>query len=912
MGEMRTPQLFTKVLIALLVLFALAGGAMSIYTSWILERNMTEEFENKGRTIAQSIANSSVDIILYRDASTIQNTIDQYLQTQGVGYIYLTNEEGDVLAHTFVPEVPEQMRQLAAQLRKNAKGGATPKEINLVSNPEMGEFIDVSSPILAGELGRVHVGMDRGVIQKAIRSVIIQQLMLIGLVFVVSSVAAFLFMRRIARPLQQLTDCSQELASRDPSKTNYSEPVTTLGPITNRKDEVGHLAKAFRHMVMEVSARQQSLKQAEEALRASEEHFRSLIENVTDIITKLDEDGKLLYVSSSIVRVLGLQPETCVGRRLWDFVAADDQPKMSQAFHEARSQEGSIFMVECGLVHQDGTKRTVEAMINSLCGNPTVKGVVVTLRDITERKQSEMYRTEKEAAEAANRAKSSFLANMSHELRTPLNAIIGYSEMLQEEAEDLGQESFVPDLKKIHASGKHLLELINSVLDLSKIEAGKMELFLEEFEIGGMIQDVTAIIGPLVAKNTNKLDVRCPSSVGTMRADLTKVRQSLFNLLSNASKFTHEGTITLEVARDQAEGKEWMHFRVKDTGIGMTQEQLARLFQAFSQADASTTRKYGGTGLGLAISRHFCLMMGGDITVTSEPGKGTTFAIRLPVQVVDPKAIAAAAAASTDGNGQASGTAATILVIDDDSTVHDLMRRALSKEGYRVECASNGAEGLLKARQHRPDAITLDVMMPGQDGWAVLSSLKADPELASIPVIMITIVDDKNMGFALGAAEYLSKPIDRDKLLAILGKYCQCPERNCTALVVEDDPATRELTRRQLQDEGWKVLEADNGLVALQRLAEKIPDLILLDLMMPEMNGFDFLDQLRQRPEWQGVPVVVITAKDLDAEDRERLNGRVCQILQKGAYTRDGLLQQISNLVMARTSRKAAAAKPVA
>jgi GAF domain-containing protein/CheY-like chemotaxis protein len=498
--------------------------------------------------------------------------------------------------------------------------------------------------------------------------------------------------------------------------------------------------------------------------------------------------------------------------------------------------------------------------------------------------------------EVADRHKSEFLASMSHELRTPLNAIIGYSEMLQEDAADLGAEQFTDDLKKINAAGKHLLELINAVLDLSKIEAGKMDLYLETFDIATLIRDIAAVIQPLAAKNANQLEVVCPATTGTMRADLTKVRQALFNLLSNACKFTEHGTVTLAVSREASPDQEWLRFSVSDTGIGMTPEQLARLFEAFSQADAATTRKYGGTGLGLALSRRLCRMMGGDVTVESESGRGSTFSIRLPAVVAE----AAEQVPQTAVPERATPTVGTVLVIDDEAAIRDLMQRYLAKEGFRVVVAAGGEEGLRLARELRPDAITLDVMMPGLDGWAVLTALKADPAVADIPVIMLTIVDDKNLGYALGAADYLTKPIERDRLLSVLRTH----RRDRPVLIVDDDAGLRQLLRRTLEPEGYTVVEAENGRVALERLRGLSPSVVLLDLMMPEMDGFEFVAEFRRHEAWRTIPIVVITARDLSREDRERLNGYVQKILQKGAHGREELLAEVRDLVAASVARR--------
>jgi signal transduction histidine kinase/CheY-like chemotaxis protein len=385
----------------------------------------------------------------------------------------------------------------------------------------------------------------------------------------------------------------------------------------------------------------------------------------------------------------------------------------------------------------------------------------------------------KEAAETANQSKSVFLANMSHELRTPLNAIIGYSEMLEEDAQASGQKEFVSDLQKIRSSGKHLLGLINDVLDLSKVEAGKMKLFLETFDVANLVEEVVATATPLVEKNGNRLEVHCAEDVGQIREDVTKVRQVLLNLLSNAAKFTEKGSVSLEVARESDVTGSWVVFRIRDTGIGMTPEQTAKLFQAFTQADGSTMRKYGGTGLGLALSRKFCVMMGGDINVESEPGKGSTFIVRLPgdIENYDGEAtsirmrVPAARRDHARETGQVPPAGRILLVIDGDPAVKQVMERLATREGYQLFAAGTGEEGLNLAREKMPDLITLEVVMPGIDGWTVLKNLKADPQLSGIPVVMVSISDDRDRGLAMGAADYLVKPVDRDRLAGILAAY---------------------------------------------------------------------------------------------------------------------------------------------
>lgn len=517
-------------------------------------------------------------------------------------------------------------------------------------------------------------------------------------------------------------------------------------------------------------------------------------------------------------------------------------------------------------------------------------------------------------AQEANLSKSKFLANMSHELRTPLNAIIGYSEMLEEDAEQAGDTNYIPDVQKVNSAGRHLLSLINDILDLSKVEAGKMTLYLETADIESVIKYTASTIRPLTTRNENELVLSCDPDIGSMRMDVTKVRQVLFNLLSNACKFTEKGTITLAAKRIEMGGKDWIEFTVSDTGIGMPPEHMDHLFEAFSQADASITKKYGGTGLGLTLCKSFSELMGGEINVRSEQGKGSVFVLLLPTEppasaaVREEEALEAipeAPVVTVEKSRFESATPAAteerrkrisnILIIDDDTLVHDMLQRMFTKEGFEVYTATNGEEGLDLAREIKPNAIILDVLMPGMDGWSVLASLKENSELSNIPVIMLSMVDDRTRGYAMGVTEYLTKPADKQQLLTILRRSVR-EGPVAPILVVDDDQSQRELMRRTLEAEGWEVMAAHNGRTAIEAVRARRPACIILDILMPEMDGIEFVGELRAQPAYRDIPIAVLTSHDLSQQDHQRLNGEVQQILKKG-IGRDQLLEMIREIV---------------
>jgi PAS domain S-box-containing protein len=638
----------------------------------------------------------------------------------------------------------------------------------------------------------------------------------------------------------------------------------------------------------------------EAAMRQRERALREVAQGVF-ITDPTRPDEPILYINPAFERITGYPAAVVKGQYLDFLCGPETDPDALRELHAALDA-GRDYQGELHLHRRDGTPFWATLAVTPLRSpGGLVTHFVGVVTDVTERKLAEeALRQAKEAAEEANQAKSQFLANMSHELRTPLNAVILYSELLQEEAADRGLDDFLPDLEKIRAAGKHLLALVNGVLDLSKIEAGKMELYLEAFDLPATVREVVATVEPLAAKRGNTLEVQCPADLGPLRADLTKVRQILFNLLANACKFTENGRVTLTVERAPEGGAGGFRFRVSDTGIGMTPDQVAKLFQPFTQADASMTRKYGGTGLGLAIARRFAEMMGGTIQLESTPGAGSTFTLWLPASV---NAAPAEPAAPAEAVPPEAAGAGTVLVIDDEAASRENLGRFLAAEGFRALTAADGAAGLRLARQVHPDIILLDVIMPHVDGWTVLQALKADPALADIPVVLLTMVEAKDLGYLLGAAEYVSKPVDRDRLAAVLARFRPAAAPR-PVLVVEDDEGTRQVLRKSLTKQGWAVAEAADGREALRRVAEQPPGLILLDLMMPEMDGFEFLEDLRRHEAWREIPVVILTAKDLTPAERQRLHGSVERVLQKGLYSREALLREVRKLVATHTAAK--------
>ncbi len=713
------------------------------------------------------------------------------------------------------------------------------------------------------------------------RNTYIRSVIAVGLITIAGAIMTWLVLRSILVPLGRVDKAMIQL-------TQGQEDVD-LPP--EGQDEFGRLSTTLR-LLRDGQAERRMLEIAAERQRNT---VMTAIETIPDGFAFFDAQDRLVLVNQ---RYLEIFPEIAdlmiPGTAFEDIIRAQAE--------RGTAEIGSIgienWVNEALRRHQEphGTieRQFANGMWLRIAKRKTPEGgTVAVYTDITDLKHRHTELEEaRRGAEVASQEKSRFLASMSHELRTPLNAIIGYSEMLIEDANDLDKPGFVADLGKIMGSGRHLLALINDVLDLSKIEAGKMELYIEPVSVKQLLVDVESTVAPLIAKKGNRLTVTASVEPDEIETDKTKLRQNLFNLLSNAAKFTENDEIRLSVNRSLESGGDWLEFSVSDNGIGMTHEQQAKLFQAFVQVDSSTTRNYGGTGLGLAITRHFIKMMGGTIDVESEFGKGSTFRFRIPASC---KTNVAQDISPRPDRPETERTRGTVLVIDDEARARKFMSDTIRGAGYKVIEAAGGEEGMTKMRKLRPDAIILDVIMPGQDGWSVLREIKSDKALSGIPVILATVVGDREMGLAFGAADHLIKPIDPRQLIETLNAVAG-PGRH-DVLIVDDDPATRELFRRVLVREGWRVREAADGQRGLAELDAGRPTVMVLDLMMPNMDGFALLRAIQERQDLADIPVVVVTSKDLTRDELDWLKLRASEVVKKGTRGRADLIAALKRHV---------------
>ena len=859
------------------------------------------------------------------------------------GHAYVVDAQGRLIAHPDISLVlrnTDMSRLAQVRAARSGAGDSPPETVQEADNIEGRKVLTAYAPVVPlGWLVFVELPADEAY---APLYAALQRLALVLLAALGFAVLAGMFLAgRMVGPIQALRAGAARIGKGDLSQQIAIKTGDELEALANQfNDMAGRLQESYAGLEQKVELRTHEVQTRSRELAQSVQELRALGEVTQAVTSTLDLETVLSTIVAKAVQLSGTEAGSIY---VSDPTTHEFHQRATQGMSEeliAELNRQGVGLGEKTIADAAAQRTPVQVadlkemppsplmnillragyralLVVPLLGPEGIIGVLVVRRkepgefpkhviDVLQTfaaqsvlaiQNANLFAEVEEKSrqlEMASQHKSQFLSNMSHELRTPLNAIIGLTEMMYTNPARFGTEKATEPLRRVNRAGNHLLGLINQVLDLSKIEAGKLELSPESVNLASLIDEVIGTARQLAEQNKNRLVVESQENLGSLTVDPMRLRQILLNLLSNACKFTKQGEVMLR-ARKVVDGRNWIEIAVADTGIGMTAEQQAKLFEEFTQADTSTARQYGGTGLGLAITRKLARMMGGDVTVTSQPGKGSVFTVRLPGSA-EPLANK-----STDADGNPPSTDC-VLVIDDDATARELISDHLKAEGFSVVTAVGGLEGLKFAKELRPTAITLDVMMPDLDGWSVLAALRQDPELSEIPVIMITIVDEHRRGIALGAAGYLTKPIDRERLHRLIRRF-RASARPTRVLLIEDDAVQRERMLGWLEPPQWIVREAANGREALNLLQEAKPDVILLDLMMPEMDGFAVVAALQKEAGWRDIPVIVITSLDLDAKDRERLNSGVQSVLVKEKFRPEDLVERIRRLVHSKPAR---------
>ncbi len=673
--------------------------------------------------------------------------------------------------------------------------------------------------------------------------------------------------------------------STDPDRMFDSADLHLLSIFARQAAIAIENARLFDQAQTELTER----KRYEEEIRRQKEYFEALLVNSPVAVVTADLEGNVVSWNPRAEKLFGYTEGEVIGKSLDDIVTKEGA--LRQEANKYSDQVISTGRVQATTKRnrKDGSLVDVELLALQVIVGEELVGYIVIYHDITERvRVEEILRQSKEAAEAASQAKSTFLANMSHELRTPLNAIIGFTRLVKRRVKDVLPKKQLDNLDKVLGSANHLLGLINDILDLSKIEAGRIDVQLNTFDLDGLIDVCLQTVRPLISDDRLYLEKEIDPDLPLLYTDQEKVRQILINLLSNAVKFTEHGAISVTAQREVDD----LVLAVKDTGIGIPEGALARIFEAFQQVDTSTTRKYGGTGLGLSISRHLARLLGGDIGVESTVGVGSTFTVRLPLRYNETKPMVPLPGLQEVSVDQPGG-GPLVLVIDDDPNAIYLLEEHLSEAGYRVARAMSGEEGLEKARKLNPFAITLDILLPKEMGWQVLGELKSDATTRDIPVIVVSIVDDKDRGYRMGAFDYLVKPFDQENLLHVLGRISPPDRSPKRVLIVDDDPDVVDLLHQLLDGGAYEIEAAENGQLALEAISRQQPDIILLDLLMPRLDGFAFIEQLRKQDKLRKIPIIVLTAKTLSAGEQDLLEQGISSVFQKQQLDNEALVQEI-------------------
>ena len=825
---------------ALVFEFNLTSRDMQETAAASMDEALLQQYQRRAIDLSNSLAFGMVNSIYLLDVDSIRTVVNGVAGQPDVNGVAVYDLQGLLYAAGSQNQLPA--------------GAALPLDrIPVVEF--LADSVTATSPILLADetIGHVAVNLSLEPITRDIAAVRADQeghiasglryslsvSLAISLTFgLVSVVLAVVVGNRLSRPVQALTRMAGQVGRGDfvvPSDIESS-------------GEIRDLVTSFVSMARE-------LKQT--TVRKS--YLDEILNGMLDGLMVVGPELTILTVNRASCLILGHPEAELIGQPVTAFleVPQSDMPNGNAV----RPREGIARI-------KGGDALPVLVSTAELADRPGLDPVTIwVFRDIAGLKatQNALVSAMREA-ERANHAKSQFLANMSHELRTPLNAIIGYSEILLEETQETGATAMAEDLRRIHGAGKHLLGLINDVLDLSKIEAGKMELTVEGFDVRNTVMDVVATVEPLVAGNDNRLTVDCPPDLPSMQSDQLKLRQILFNILSNAAKFTHGGHIAVSVGTETLDDGAWLNFAIADTGIGMSSQQIQRIFHEFLQGDATTTREFGGTGLGLAISRRMARMLGGDIKVSSKRGKGTTFTVHVPTRLPGTRPAAIAAPRRLAGTAVASRI---VLAIDDDLEILESLARRLTRWGFRAVVASRGREGLRLARELRPFAILLDVAMPDMDGWAVLRELRADPVTMATPVITTSVVDDQVRRQNLRVSAFVRKPIDWQFLFETLAGLL--PEKSDrAALLAIGDANTRASLAAKMRVGAWIVREESDARGAVRSARNSPPDIAVIDLPLAGMESRALLEAIRDAGGTKPVRLIVLTV-DPDVPDHANI-----------------------------------------
>jgi PAS domain S-box-containing protein len=884
-ARMRRYGLLPRTMCILIGLFGVTILVVAGFLTWSIDQTLTAEFQRNGKDIAQSIASSSVDLLFNHDPTTVQAMIDERRDgLPSVTYILVMNEHGDVIAHTFVPKIPDEVRLLTGDPHKTT--------FDRIHVDGLGDSIDVCSAILAGQGGYVHVGMDRKPIQELIWLRTYQMAGLLALLFLVSALTTFVLMRRITLPLRRLTECAQRLASGDIMVAGEKSSLPGSFPVDAGKDEVAQLTQAFRAMAHEVSARETGLK----------EQFKLLLDSTAEGIYGVDLEGNCIFCNPACAQLLGYEkPEDLRGRNMHNLVhhtRPDGSPcpvsesRIIQAFREGKGTRVDDEV----LWRVDGSSFPVEYWSSPMYREREPIGTVVTFMEIIERKRIEAeLRQAKEAAEAAAQAKGAFLASMSHEIRTPMNGVIGMLGLLL----DTNLTKRQREMGEIaRSSGENLLTIINDILDYSKIEAGKLTIEPVAFDLRHAIEETAAMMAVQAAKKGVDILVRYPPDAPCqVVGDAGRIRQVLTNLVGNAVKFTDEGHVLIDLEPQMsADGTSRFRFSVKDTGIGIAADKLESVFGRFTQADETTTRRFGGTGLGLAIGKQLVQLMDGTIGVTSEPGKGSTFWFILPL-ALDSNAPAVPLP-------RADLADVRVLIVDDNEVNRRILHEQITAWGMRGDSCASAEEALSHLRSAQASAdpyhiALLDYHMPVMNGEQMATLIKADAALEDLLLIMLSSVDALSGKSHTGLfAGYLVKPVRQSQLHDLLAtawaaksarqqaptaspsvippKPCSTRtpskpiERHARVLVVDDNAVNQTVARMMLERLGCRVEVAGNGQEAVE-MVELLPfDVIFMDCEMPVLDGFAATAEIRRREAGRRhANIVAMTARAIQG-DRER------------------------------------------